>query len=262
MHLRNVLLFNATLSVIETEKYFDQFNIWFEMIADLCHKLIELEFEVLNVTAFTVEIKPIHSERVAVVNLSNLRRRINVAEKEDEKKIIDDFCIRIANGFVDSNSHQKPTIFPRIIAHSVNKSLSAPWSKPLLSTFLDLILIADYGKVMKQIQPIQLVSMGKSIPTLMAEAMQNLSSIDVQPTPTDNGGLLIHKGDGHDAARVLLSLKQWPHMKYAAIPSRDSLWLLPSQPDSKTQKSVALAYQKSAYPIFDKWILIESLDFN
>ena len=110
---------------------------------------------------------------------------------------------------------------------------------------------------MRLLSPMDIVRSGRSMNALQKEAMENLFHISAQQTPQLDalGQYRFEIGDGYDASRFLMIRHWFPEQTiWVAIPSRDSLWIRTSPPDSQATAALQDSYQTLPYPLLGHWI--------
>ncbi len=146
----------------------------------------------------------------------------------------------------------RPKLLPAYFADAYPGLVRLPFSAKLVVAYA-----IDRGKTDEYIEQPMLKPWGVASDALHGRALANLEDMSSElptagtPPPTDGGALFVAKGDGYDAARLLLPklrgrlLAQLGPEAFAAVPARDLLMMWPVN-DAKQRDLVGQVAKENA----------------
>ena len=225
------------------------------MDSELYRALLSRGLEIVEERGVSLLVKSADG-RESMISLFNLNRILKAATPEERSDIIRAFSARVAETLFPKETGPS-LLFPRIVPHVQDKSLSAPWRSTLLTDLLDFIFVEDLGNVLRQVQPMRIVELARPISALKSEALENLKrkSEKVEPRIEADGTHVFETGDGHDAARALMLSLWFPSQSYFSIPSRDCLWVRTTPPSAGHLLAASSVFKSQSHPISPDWFL-------
>ena len=164
----------------------------------------------------------------AVINLRQLQRAMD-SSPISSQSVVADVWVETA---IVQQSECKPqghisTVFPHIRPPPDQADL--PWAEPIANGRLMSCLVYDEKHHLRHLNPINIANFNFGVKGLQERATINLALRspyrlqDCVPHPVHPNVWLVSKGDGHDAARILMADRLANSAVVAWVPHRDLL---------------------------------------